>query len=270
MDPRPPPPPRAAGRHGRALIAVGVALLCGGGPPLAGRAAAAEASGSPGNTFTAVVGSILGHANAPFPGSDGKAHLVYEVWLTNAKPAPATLDRIEIVAADGGKVLKNLKGEALVAALHTLDAKPAGSAALPPNESRLLFVELGFPTIEAAPARILHRLSGSAAASPSARGATAVRYDLAPVDVSREPLPVLAAPLAGARWVAVNGCCGPGGAHRGAVQSINGRLWDSQRFAIDWMRFDELGRLVTGDPSDVRNWVSYGTPIQAVRDGVVI
>jgi hypothetical protein len=31
-------------------------------------------------------------------------------------------------------------------------------------------------------------------------------------------------PLKGEGWIAINGCCGLEGAHRGAVQAINGKL----------------------------------------------
>lgn len=222
------------------------------------------------NVFTPIVGSILGTQDAPVPGTDGKAHLVYEVVLTNAKAVPATLDKIDVASADNGAVLKSLSGDALVASLHTLDAKLATSAAIPPNESRMLFIELEFASVAAAPKRIVHRISGSGASSPSSREPEPIAYELAPYDVARKTVPVFAAPLEGGRWLAANGCCGVTGAHRGAVQTVNGRLWDSQRFAIDWMRFDKEGRMVVGDPADVHNWVDYGATVRAAAGGTVI
>jgi murein DD-endopeptidase MepM/ murein hydrolase activator NlpD len=36
------------------------------------------------------------------------------------------------------------------------------------------------------------------------------------------------------------------------------------------MRLDDQGRLVTGDPSDVSNWVGYGARVIAAADGVVV
>jgi hypothetical protein len=54
------------------------------------------------------------------------------------------------------------------------------------------------------------------------------------------------------------------------VQSINGALYDSQRFAIDWMRLDEQGRLVHGEESDVHNYNDYGADVLAVADAKVI
>jgi len=34
---------------------------------------------------------------------------------------------------------------------------------------------------------------------------------------------------------------------------VNGQLHFAQRFAIDWMRLDDQGRVVHDDPSDVHN-----------------
>lgn len=52
--------------------------------------------------------------------------------------------------------------------------------------------------------------------------------------------------------------------------AVNGKLFDSQRFAIDWNRLDGNGQAVSGDPSDVSNWVGYGAKVVAVADGVVV
>src|SRR5690606_19412229 len=51
--------------------------------------------------FTPVVGEILSSHTMPVRGSDGRMHVVYELLLTNAKAVPATLEKIEITAADG-------------------------------------------------------------------------------------------------------------------------------------------------------------------------
>src|SRR5262249_23916180 len=56
----------------------------------------------------------------------------------------------------------------------------------------------------------------------------------------------------------------------GSVQSINGSLYDSQRFAIDWMRLNDAGEFVHGDLSVMTNYASYGAPVLAVADGTVV
>ena len=64
--------------------------------------------------------------------------------------------------------------------------------------------------------------------------------------------------------------CGPDGVHRSAVLEVNGSLYDSQRFAIDWMRINEDGQIVVGDPSENENYVDYGAKVMAAADGVVV
>ena len=96
-----------------------------------------------------------------------------------------------------------------------------------------------------------------------------MRYLAAPWDVSDRTPVVLGPPLAGDDWVAMNGCCSLRGAHRDAVLPIDGKLRDSQRFAIDWIRVDAQGRLVIGDPARVENYLAYDQPVLAVADASV-
>ena len=67
-----------------------------------------------------------------FSGTDGKAHLVYELLLTNAIPAPVTLSTLEVRDAESGATLIRLAGDSLLAAtsLATSPDKPA--VLLPP------------------------------------------------------------------------------------------------------------------------------------------
>jgi hypothetical protein len=77
-------------------------------------------------------------------------------------------------------------------------------------------------------------------------------------------------PLVGKHWVAFNGCCEASGVHRGTGLPINGQIHFAQRFAIDWIRLDDQGRMMHGDPSDVRSYTSYGANVLAVADGTVV
>jgi murein DD-endopeptidase MepM/ murein hydrolase activator NlpD len=54
------------------------------------------------------------------------------------------------------------------------------------------------------------------------------------------------------------------------MQTVNGALDNSQRFAIDWIKLDDLGRMVAGDPKVLTNWVGYGEPLFAAIDGMVV
>ncbi len=223
------------------------------------------------DAFTPVLLDFVGDDTAPVKGSDGRWHVVYELWLTNARPVPAVVERIEVLDYDHqNRVLATLAGESLRAALHELSGRPSADASLAPNASKLAFVELVFDQRGAVPDAIVHRLSGRGGTNPAAAAPAPMQYLAAPWDLSERTPPVLGAPLAGDGWVVANGCCAARGAHRGAVLPIDGRLRDAQRFAIDWMRVDAQGRFVRGDPARVENHLAYDQPILAVADGTVV
>jgi len=240
----------------RWLAAVPVLLACGASP-----AAADE--------FTPVTAAPIAERITAVPGTDGRLHVVYELALTNTKAAPARL-RAVTVRARRGRVLARFRGERLLARLRTPLPAPAESLVIDPFAQRLLYVELAFRRRAAIPRSIAHRLAVRAAANPAATEPSPLRYPVAPLRI-RSGRPVrITPPLSGPGWVAANGCCRTESVHRGAVQSVNGSLFDAQRFAIDWVRIDAGGRIVAGDGSHVRNHNAYGAPIRAVARGRVV
>lgn len=225
----------------------------------------------PEDMFTPVVVRPLGTRHIAVPGTDGLVHLVYELELTNTKPAAATLQRIDVLDADHpSRVLATYAGPSLVASLRTLKPSPADSAVIPFGASRLFYVELAIKP-DVVPRALIQRFRLLGAANPGPKTpATPLAYTAGRIDVVRAPLPVLAPPLHGPGWVAINGCCNSGITHRGSFQGVNGGLYDAQRFAIDWMRVDAQGELVHGDPTDVSHYVDYGAKVYAVADGTVV
>ena len=154
--------------------------------------------------------------------------------------------------------------------LRTLDRQPAEDASLPPNKSRVLLLTASFESEDDVPDALDNQIDVMTLAYPGATEPSTLSYKAASVNLSRRTPPVLAPPLEGEGWIADNGCCEPDSVHRNALLAVNGKLFDSQRFAIDWIRADAAGRVVTGDPSDVSNWVGYGAKVMAVADGVVV
>jgi hypothetical protein len=241
-----------------ALLALGLA------------SASAGAQNRQPDAFTPLVIGPLANDTAPFQGDDGQFHVVYELWVTNAKSVPATIEAIEVLdAGNPARVVGTLTGDDLVRRMALLDAEPAGSAILGANESRIIFVELTFPDERSVPQSLAHHFMGTGATSPAATTPAQMSYIVGPWPIRRIRAPVLGPPLRGAGWVAVNGCCALG-VHRSALQSINGDLVNSQRFAIDWMRLDEQGRFVNGDASRPESWASYDQPVLAVAIGRVV
>src|SRR5262249_4463187 len=86
---------------------------------------------------------------------------------------------------------------------------------------------------------------------------------------AKKPI-VVAPPLRGPGWVAVNGCCAQISAHRGAVLAFNGTAYIAQRFAIDWIRVDSDGRLFKGAMDQLTSYPYFGVPVYAAADGTVV
>lgn len=224
-----------------------------------------------GDQWTPVVASTLDAGAAPVLGTDGRLHLVYEVQLTNAKPVPATLQEVQVLdEAHPDRVLARFAADDLASRLRDLTGKTAaGSLVIEPFVSRLVLLDLSFPAADELPTALGHRLVLTGATITGGTTPGPLDYTAAPYRLTGTT-PVLGPPLAGEHWVAINGCCGPDGIHRNTVLPVNGRLADTQRFAIDYMRLDDEGRLVHGDAADVRSYTAYGADVVAVADGEVV
>ena len=231
------------------------------------------------DAFTAVTVRPLSSPTFPFKGSDGKYHVAYDLELTNGHHVPATIEKIDVVdASSQSTVIFSISGTGLVdpsckygdcARLRTLPSKAAATAEIPTQESRVVFVDFTLDTADQAPKAVLHRLYAQAAANPPAKSPEAVDYLAAPFDISADGPRVIGPPVKGPRWVAVNGCCLPGFAHRTSMATLNGLLVNSQRFAIDWKQLNEAGHFFEGDPSLNESYVDYGADIIAVADGTI-
>src|SRR4029077_21231362 len=111
------------GRSVGALVGLGVVLGMAEAPVARNPRAALR------DALTPVLVRPVAAIVAPVLGDDGRYHVVYELWLTNAKALPATIDRIEVLAAaDHGRVVKSLSGEALTAAGVRLTGRPDAAA----------------------------------------------------------------------------------------------------------------------------------------------
>ncbi|MCB1704518.1 MAG: M23 family metallopeptidase [Halioglobus sp.] len=145
-----------------------------------------------------------------------------------------------------------------------------GDTILEPNESMVIFVELTFATESEIPEAVVHHFSGAAATNPGSTSPSPVAYLMVPLALDAAALPLAGSPVEGNGWVAINGCCAPFHVHRSSLQTISGRLRVAQRFAIDWMKIGDNGKLFDGDPSEVTSWHNYGEPVMAVANGTVV
>src|SRR5437588_6293189 len=231
---------------------------------------AAVEAGASGDVFTPVIASTLSPETHAVRGTDNVYHVIYELQLTNTRSLPATIRSIDVQAPNAAKLITSFSGPDMLKRMRTLAPAPAADAKIGPNEVRLFYIELAFKDAADVPRALEHRLHLLAAASPGRGEPKPLDYVVAHLKIAGDKPVVIGAPLAGAGWVAGNGCCNPEIIHRGSVLSVNGALYDAQRFAIDWMRLDEQGRLVHGDLADVHNYTCYGAEVLAVAEGKVV
>ena len=232
----------------------------------------AGAMRSKSDDWTPLIAAPLTSNSRAFPGTDGKWHIVYELVLTNANVTPATVTRIEVVDANSpSRVLASYEGSELLAHLRMTANIPAANATIEFNGTRLFLIDVALEASAMRPKRLLHHFEvlGGAAPSHTAGTPASLSYTVAPFDVLAG-LPELGPPLVGKGWVALNGCCEVGGVHRSTGMPVNGKICFAQRFAIDWLRMDDAGHLVNGDPSDVHSYPDYGANVLAVADGKVV
>ena len=176
-----------------------------------------------------------------------------------------------------GEVLYSISGDEVKDKMRLIGTREPVDT-LEPAMSGLIFVAFSVKNEEDIPSSLLHRLTitsteglpaqiTSMLALPEAQ--ESLSYFGAPVKVSKGPAVVLGPPLRGTGWIAVNGCC-DSDTHMRSDLPMNGSLYISQRFAIDWMKADEDNRLYEGDPKDLNNWFGYGSQVLAVSDARVV
>jgi CubicO group peptidase (beta-lactamase class C family) len=204
-------------------------------------------------------------------GSDGREHIEYDLIVTNAFTAEATL-RSLVVGADGQRLL-TLSGDRLWAATVRLGTSAPTGGRVGPASTVVTQVGVVLPRSAGRTVprlltnQIRYAIPATAPSRPVIRTTT---VDLSAVRVDRRAPVVIASPLRGTGWLNANGCCDdPTARHRNVVLATSsGRYITPEMFAIDWIR-EINGRAFTGDGSKNSDWPTFGAPVYAVADGIV-
>jgi murein DD-endopeptidase MepM/ murein hydrolase activator NlpD len=231
-------------------------------------AAPAARAGVPTDEYTPLTVAVAGPL-IPFTGTDGRRHLVYELHLTNASRAAATLLSVDV--RDGGREARRVGvvAGAEVEQRMTLVGTGAPTAVLEPGQTAIFWLHLPFAEKADVPQSLVHRLAVSEAASPGGGEPRPWTITAGRAVVSGRAPIVIGPPLEGGGWVAGNGCC-DGTGHRRAALPLNGRLYLSQRTAIDWLRIDDQNRAIAGEPGKNESDLAYGQKVIAVKDARVV
>jgi hypothetical protein len=196
----------------------------------------------------------------------GASFIAYEVHLTNFAAANLVLRRLEVLRARDGQVLLTLEDSALARTLSRPGVAPA-----PPAMERariagglravaFLWIPL---TPESRPVALRHRVT----LTQGSDSAPAQVLEGAFTPVITTPV-VIGPPLRGGVWYAANGP-DPVSGHRRALIAAEGLPTIAQRFGIDWLMLDTVGRSFTGDRLLNESYYAEGQDAIAVADGIV-
>jgi hypothetical protein len=152
---------------------------------------------------------------------------VYEIVVQNVTESEVELEHLKVIDAQHGEVVASF-GDTELSGIMITSAGPAPTLA--PGAFGAFFLDLTFSRGQRIPARLVHRFVVEAGAGEDER-----RLSGAPTAVLRREPVRAGLPLRGGNLVDFNGCCAKS-SHARDIQEIGGRIFISQRFAIDFVR----------------------------------
>jgi murein DD-endopeptidase MepM/ murein hydrolase activator NlpD len=137
------------------------------------------------------------------------------------------------------------------------------------GERAIVFLWLTLSSTEAAPMLLRHRLTFAVLDSAGRAGKTTSVIDSLITTVDHDSALVLSPPMRGGDWLAGAGPANSSD-HRRTLVPLNGKIWISQRFAIDWVKVGPNGNTWRGDRSRNENFWGFGEAVLAVASGEVV
>lgn len=219
----------------------------------------------PGRELTPLIGRINGEL-IPVKLSDGKYYMMHELVLINTSTSEITVSGLTLTdPLNGNNVVFSMSRNDIADHLHLGDTAERGTA-IPGRGSALLTLDTVFKDSDL-PDAIDHNItyhtdqpSVLTPASGTERIARARISDVKPV--------VIAPPLKGAHWVALNIAANQ--KHRNAFFGLNGEWYAPERWAVDYIRLtDDLHSRLADDAAMLKNYPAYNQDIIAVKDGKI-
>jgi Peptidase family M23 len=202
-------------------------------------------------------------APVPFMGSDGRVHLVYELWMTNFSSGNTAVEKVEVLG--DGAVIQSLDTADVVRRLQPAGVRePAGTLAK--SAQALLFLNVTLASEAGIPHQVSHRVTVRASAAPPDHQVFTENGGTTTVD--RQAVALIGPPLRGDGFISADSCC-DAIRHTRAALPINGRVWLSQRFAVDWEQLDASGHIYAGPQEKLESYTIFGKSALAVANAVV-
>jgi hypothetical protein len=208
-------------------------------------------------------------APAAFVGTDGLAHLAYELHVTNiyGDTGPLKPQGLEVYANDAAVPIARFGAVDLVGMTKPAPVEHA-PVSIDSGKRVVIYVWLTVSAGTSTPLELRHRMTFS-----TAKNKTEL-LDGVRVAVNTTAPVVIGPPLRGGRWLAHEG---PGNArshHWGSLVAVNGQVTVPQRYALDLVGLDHRGQVMRAGVKDIgksrhADWIGYGADVIAVADGVV-
>lgn len=202
-------------------------------------------------------------APVPFNGSDGRTHLVYELAMTNFSSGDVTVQKVEVLG--DGADLQTLDAAALATRLQPAGMRDSAGM-LPKSTHALLFLDVILAPGAATPHELSHRVAILASAAPPDR--QNISETGGTISVDQQPVVQIGPPLRGVGYISADSCC-DATRHTRAAMPVNGRVWISQRYAVDWEQLNTAGSIYSGPQQKLESYAIFGQPALAVADSVV-
>ena len=222
---------------------------------------------APGQVTPLAVDTFGGRVE-PVVGTDDRAHLAFELRLTNITAANLTVERVRVFdPSRPGKVVDELIGDDLASRLVVFGNPPSvPDKWFGPGVAGFLFMDVTYRSGARLPDRLEYRFEVSTS-KPTGLDDS---FRAGPTHVSQADPAQIGAPLFGKRWLTGEGCCDTITSHRGAIFPIDGTFHAPERFAIDWVRVGQNGRLYKGPKDELSSYPYYGAKIRSVAAGRVV
>lgn len=203
-------------------------------------------------------------APVPFAGSDGRTHLVYELWMTNFSSGDVSVEKVDVLG--DGNVVQSFDAAAIAERLQPAGCREAVDK-LAGSTQALLFLHVTLAAGAAVPARLSHLVTIHANAAPP--GQQEITETGGEVAVNRRAVALIGPPLSGEGYVSADSCC-DATRHTRAAMPINGRVWLAQRYAVDWEQLDGERHIRKEPQEKLESYTIFGKPVLAVADAVVV
>lgn len=215
----------------------------------------------------------------------GQIHLVYELFVHNSFPHSIELNRLEVISGElegqnsqsvniaepARNIPSYISYSGKELAENTIylheNLRKTRRQAFESSTLACIYIWFSIERGRLIPQKLRHRIYFKAILNDSSHREEVMEG--AATAVLPVATPILSPPLQGQNWLAVHGPSNTS-EHRRALIPYAQNPYFPQRFAIDWVRIGNDGKLFASDSSLNKNWYSYNNEVIAVADGMIV